>query len=195
MDRTSAQPVGEPEFVAQWFFEIQASVQCTYEKKSFKRISHSYNYRAVLSHTLDKKGKGKVVVLPMLALGILRGYRLRCDDCSCPYSCLAQSLRGRIRGQNLPHHRARIFKLLRSAGIDSTESIPPAYVAWRAGTSTHCIPTRFLAPTDCLKIPAQLKGCMVGVWVVGGGESEVPPTPAVLFLSCVWNGDVFSQGL
>ncbi len=27
--------------------------------------------------------------------------------------------------------RARIFKLLRSPGIDSKESIPPAYVAWR----------------------------------------------------------------
>ncbi len=30
--------------------------------------------------------------------------------------------------------RARIFKLLRSPRIDSKESIPPAYVAWRAGT-------------------------------------------------------------
>ncbi len=35
------------------------------------------------------------------------------------------------------------------------ESIPPAYVSWRAGTITlFQIPTRFLAPTDCLKIPA-----------------------------------------
>jgi hypothetical protein len=31
-------------------------------------------------------------------------------------------------------HRARICKRLRSLGIDSKESIPPAYVAWRAGT-------------------------------------------------------------
>jgi hypothetical protein len=31
----------------------------------------------------------------------------------------------------------------------------PAYVAWRAGTIANPIPTRFLAPTDCLKIPAQ----------------------------------------
>ncbi len=30
--------------------------------------------------------------------------------------------------------RARIFKRLRSPGIDSKEWIPPAYVAWRAGT-------------------------------------------------------------
>jgi hypothetical protein len=32
--------------------------------------------------------------------------------------------------------RARICKRLRSPGIDSKESIPPAYVAWRAGTTT-----------------------------------------------------------
>ncbi len=29
-----------------------------------------------------------------------------------------------------------VFKLLRSPGIDSKEQIPPAYVAWQAGTST-----------------------------------------------------------
>ncbi len=33
-------------------------------------------------------------------------------------------------------YRARIFQLLRSSGIDSKESIPPAYVAWRAGVTT-----------------------------------------------------------
>jgi hypothetical protein len=33
-------------------------------------------------------------------------------------------------------YRARIYKLLRSQGIDSKESILPAYVAWRAGTTT-----------------------------------------------------------
>jgi hypothetical protein len=32
--------------------------------------------------------------------------------------------------------RARIFKLLRSPRMDSKESVPPAYVAWWAGTST-----------------------------------------------------------
>jgi hypothetical protein len=37
----------------------------------------------------------------------------------------------------------RYLKRLRSPGIDSKESIPPAYVAWRAGTTTP-IPTRFL---------------------------------------------------
>jgi hypothetical protein len=33
-------------------------------------------------------------------------------------------------------NRARIFKRLWSPGIDSKELIPPAYVAWRAGTIT-----------------------------------------------------------
>jgi hypothetical protein len=31
--------------------------------------------------------------------------------------------------------RARIFKLLRNPRIDSKESIPPAYVAWRVGST------------------------------------------------------------
>ncbi len=46
--------------------------------------------------------------------------------------------------------RARIFKRLWSPGIDSKEWIPPAYVAHDTP-----IPTWFLAPIDCLKIPAQ----------------------------------------
>ncbi len=33
-------------------------------------------------------------------------------------------------------YRARIFKLLRSPRIDFKESMPLAYVAWRAGTTT-----------------------------------------------------------
>jgi hypothetical protein len=49
-------------------------------------------------------------------------------------------------------NRARMFKLSRSPRIDSKELILPTYVAWRAG-----IPTRFLAPIDCLKIQAQVK--------------------------------------
>ncbi len=48
-----------------------------------------------------------------------------------------------------------IFKHVRGPGIDSKESMPPAYVAWRAGT-TNYIPARFLVPKDCLKIPALL---------------------------------------
>ncbi len=35
--------------------------------------------------------------------------------------------------------RARICKRLWSLGIDSEESIPPAYVAWRAGTTNRVV--------------------------------------------------------
>jgi hypothetical protein len=41
--------------------------------------------------------------------------------------------------------RARIYKRLRSPGIDSKESIPPAYAAWRTGATIYCraiIPAR-----------------------------------------------------
>jgi hypothetical protein len=55
-------------------------------------------------------------------------------------------------------YRARIFKCLWSPGIDSKEWIPPVYVAWRAGTITP-LPTRFLVPIDCLKIPALYVQC------------------------------------
>jgi hypothetical protein len=42
-------------------------------------------------------------------------------------------------GGQFGNSRVRILKLLRSPGIDSKESIPPAYVAWRAGTTTLLI--------------------------------------------------------
>jgi hypothetical protein len=35
--------------------------------------------------------------------------------------------------------RARIYKRLRSPGIDSKESVPPAYAAWRTGTTNSVI--------------------------------------------------------
>ncbi len=42
-----------------------------------------------------------------------------------------------------PPTRARICKRLRSPGIDSEESITPAYVAWRAGTTNRdVVPAR-----------------------------------------------------
>jgi hypothetical protein len=53
-------------------------------------------------------------------------------------------------------YRARIFKRLWSAGIDSKEWIPPTYVAWRAGTiALFLLGSYFLAPIDCLQNPAQ----------------------------------------
>ena len=46
------------------------------------------------------------------------------------------------------HNRSRIFKLLRSPGIDSKEPIPPR--------NDNPIPTRLLASIDCSNIPAQI---------------------------------------
>jgi hypothetical protein len=49
-------------------------------------------------------------------------------------------------------NRAGICKRLRSSGIDSSESIPTAYVAWKAGTSNvvvvsdHQAENRLLGP-------------------------------------------------
>jgi hypothetical protein len=42
----------------------------------------------------------------------------------------------RERGGEKRRSWVRIFKLLRSPGIHSKESISPAYVAWRVGTIT-----------------------------------------------------------
>ncbi len=57
--------------------------------------------------------------------------------------------------------RARICKRIRSSGIDSEESIPVAYVAWRAGiTNMVVVPARqagnrFLGSLQDLQIRAQ----------------------------------------
>jgi hypothetical protein len=53
--------------------------------------------------------------------------------------------------------RDGIFKLLRSPRIDSKEWIPPAYVAWRAGTTTLFL-LGSLNTVDCSKTSAQDMG-------------------------------------
>jgi hypothetical protein len=59
--------------------------------------------------------------------------------------------------------RDRICKRLRSPGIDSNESIPPAYVACRAGTSNRVVVparqagNRFLGSIKGLQIRALAK--------------------------------------
>ncbi len=53
-------------------------------------------------------------------------------------------------------YRARIFKLLKDdPRIDSKKPIQQGCVAWRADATDNPIPIRFLAPIDCLQIPAQ----------------------------------------
>jgi hypothetical protein len=58
--------------------------------------------------------------------------------------------------------RTRSRKRFRSPGIDSKESIPPTYVAWRAGTSKRVVAparragNRFLGLLKGLQIRAQV---------------------------------------
>jgi hypothetical protein len=63
--------------------------------------------------------------------------------------------------------RARICKSLWSPGIDSDDSIPPAYVAWRVGTTNRVVVparqagNRFLGSLKGLQIrDAQLSCCL-----------------------------------
>ncbi len=59
------------------------------------------------------------------------------------------------------NYRVRICKRLRSPGIDSEESIPPAYLFWRAGTTNKIVVqarqagNRFLGSLQGLQIRAQ----------------------------------------
>ncbi len=39
----------------------------------------------------------------------------------------------------------------------------PAYVDWRAVRYDNPLPTRFLAPIDCLKIPAQVSRSLINI--------------------------------
>jgi hypothetical protein len=48
----------------------------------------------------------------------------------------AELQRMSTEGAHSTLYRARTFKCLWGPGIDSKELIPPAYVAWRAGTIT-----------------------------------------------------------
>jgi hypothetical protein len=59
-------------------------------------------------------------------------------------------------------YRARICKRLRSPGIDSNESILPAYITWRDGTSNRVVVparkawNRFLGSLKGLQVRALL---------------------------------------
>jgi hypothetical protein len=57
---------------------------------------------------------------------------------AAPTSCEAEHKDDKLAGINVhcTLYRAGIFKPLWSPGIDAKASIPPAYVAWRAGTIT-----------------------------------------------------------
>ncbi len=60
----------------------------------------------------------------------------------------------------------KCFKLLRSPGIDSKESSPPAYAAWRVGTTTLVLFVQ--SPIDCSKILGFL--FCISVWPEEKGD-------------------------
>ncbi len=58
---------------------------------------------------------------------------------------------------SFPEIRARICKRLRRLGIESEDSIPPAYEAWRAGTTSQA-ENRYLSSLKGLQIRALQSG-------------------------------------
>ncbi len=108
---------------------------------------------------------------------------------------------------NFIDHRARTFKWLWGPGIDSKKWIPPAYVAWRAGTITlfllgsphilfknsssafHSVPIRHSAVWFQQEVRAEgrLSSSKSGQISVGGRQrprNQVCPTVEQLWLSC-----------
>jgi hypothetical protein len=75
--------------------------------------------------------------------------------------------------------RARIGKRLRSPGIASKESIPPAYVGWRTGMSNRVVVPAIQAWTRFL---GSLKGLLIRAGYLGwwnrflGNDSWAPET-------------------
>ncbi len=67
------------------------------------------------------------------------------------------------------------------------ESIPPAYIAWRAGYDNP-IPIRFLAPIHCLQIPAQVTrgGFLENLLLFLGIDSSGGTGDELEFLESLW---------
>jgi hypothetical protein len=106
-------------------------------------------------------------------------------------------------GKHVACTRARICKRLRSPGIDSKESIPPAYVARRAGTSNRFVVLACKAGNRFLGSLIGLQIRVLYTKVVNGGDqreiilteeypaflptSSIPnPPPAHTFLDEFW---------
>ncbi len=130
-------------------------------------------------------------VTPCITLNLVRLYiiiKLLVQDRLCLYFLFQDVATTQLHSHQSPApiHRAIYWqfrtcclKLLRSPRIDSKEPIPPGCVIWRADNP---IPNRFLAPTHCLKIPAQVmpRKLFTSNRRGGGGEGE-QHGPHVLF--------------
>jgi hypothetical protein len=81
-------------------------------------------------------------------------------------------------------YRGGIFKLLRSPGNDSNESIPPAYVAWRSGTTTL-----FLFSSWPPQIVLKFQLCIEAPYSVYVAKFDARPTYSSyrMFLEYSWS--------
>jgi hypothetical protein len=71
----------------------------------------------------------------------------------------------------IPVRWARVCKRLRSPGIDSKEWIPPAYIAWRTGTSNRIVVPARQAGISILWAP--WKVYKYGLWLQSCREARV----------------------
>jgi hypothetical protein len=95
-----------------------------------------------------------------------------------------------------PVSRAGICKRLRSPGIDSKESIPPAYVAWRAGTSNEVVVpalqagNRFLGSKKVYKFGLSDLSLLIGyLWF----KKSIKTLMVLLEKCCLFLARSFSQ--
>ncbi len=84
----------------------------------------------------------------------------------------------RFRQPTSPGGPARTFKCLWGPGIDSKERIPPAYVAWRAGTKTLFLlgsysPHRLCKNSSWAGICSRVKGWKIDSWNRLGNKFEI----------------------
>jgi hypothetical protein len=57
------------------------------------------------------------------------------------------------------------------------QGLDPASLCSLAGRQDKPIPTRFLAPIDCYKIPALIFATLGGGWLMGGAQCPALPMP------------------
>jgi hypothetical protein len=77
-------------------------------------------------------------------------------------------LEGRKRLKGLRRH-FKTFKEPRNR----FQGLDPASLCSLAGRQDNIIPTRFLAPIDCYKIPALIFATLGGGWLMGGAHALV----------------------
>ncbi len=106
-------------------------------------------------YRLVERAAGETGAVGVSAGAILSDYqRVRVESVCSRLGLTSLAFLWRRDQVTLIRDLSRNLKLVRSPRIGPKETIPSGCVAWRAGTTTLLL-FRFLAPIDCLKIPAQ----------------------------------------